>query len=82
MTDEQKEIFMNFITDYAIEQKKLHIHNHNHCVKRVIDLIPKDQLLNVSNAFEERLRKRCKDKEPGTFELIMDSLNIDASIKG
>ncbi len=82
MTDKQNEIFINFIIDYALEQRRLHIHNHNHCVKKVVDSIPHDELLNVSKAFEERLKERCKDKEPGTFELIMQSLNIDASIKG
>jgi hypothetical protein len=77
----QNEIFMDFITDYAIAQKKLHRYNHDHCVKHVIDCVPHDQLLNVSKVFEERLKERCKDK-PGTFELIMKSLNIDSSIKG
>lgn len=77
----QNETFMNFITDYAIAQKKLHRYNHDHCVKHVIDCVPHDQLLNVSKAFEERLKERCKDK-PGTFELIMESLNTDSSIKG
>jgi len=78
----QNDIFMNFVTDYAIAQKKLHKYNHDHCVKQVIDSIPHDELLNVSAAFEARLKERCKDKEPGTFELIMESLNIDSSIKG
>jgi hypothetical protein len=78
----QNNIFMNFVTDYAIAQKKLHRYNHDHCVKHVIDSIPHDELLNVSKAFEERLKKKCKDSgEPGTFELIMESLNMDSSIK-
>lgn len=77
----QNEIYMDFITDYAIAQKKLHRYNHDHCVKHVIDLIPDNELLNVSQVFEERLKERCKDK-PGTFELIMESLNMDSSIKG
>jgi len=78
----QNDIFMKFVTDYAIAQKKLHRYNHDHCVKQVIDSIPHDELPNVSAAFEARLKERCKDKEPGTFELIMQSLNVDSSIKG
>lgn len=78
----QNNIFMDFIIDYALAQRRLHIHNHNHCVKHVVDTIPHDELLNVSQAFEERLKERCKDEKPGTFELIMESLNIDSSIKG
>jgi len=78
----QNNIFMDFITDYAILQKKLHKYNHDHCVKQVVDSVPDDELLNVSAAFEKRLKEKCKDKEPDTFELIMESLNIDSSIKG
>ena len=78
----QNKMFEDFMIDYALEQKRLHIHNHNHCVKKVVDSIPNDELLNVSKAFEERLKERCKDKEPGTFELIMESLHINASVKG
>lgn len=78
----QNDIFMKFVTDYAIAQKKLHRYNHNHCVQQVIDSIPHDELPSVSAAFEARLKERCKDKEPGTFELIMQSLNVDSSIKG
>ena len=78
----QNKIFINFMVDYALAQRRLHRYNHDHCVKQVVDKIPNEELLNVSKAFEERLKERCKDKEPGTFELIMESLNIDSYIKG
>ena len=77
----EEKIVNDFCIDYAIAQKKLHRHNHNHCVKHVIDSIPADNLMGVSHAFAERLKERCKDK-PGLYETIMNSLEIESSIKG
>jgi len=77
----QNEMLMNFMTDYALAQKALHKHNHNHCVKKVVDSIPDEELLIVSAAFEARLKDRCKDK-PGQFESIMKALNLEESITG
>lgn len=77
----QSKMFEDFIIDYALAQKRLHIYNHNHCIKHVVDSIPNEELLIVSSAFESRLKERCKDK-PGLYETIMNSLEIESSIKG
>ena len=77
----QNEMLMNFMTDYALAQRALHKHNHIHCVKKVVNSIPDEELLIVSAAFEARLKDRCKDK-PGQFESIMKALNLEESITG
>lgn len=77
----QNEMLLTFMTDYAIFQRKLYETNHVACVKDVINTIPNEELLIVSEAFEARLKERCKDK-PGKFESIMNALNIEESITG
>ena len=77
----QNEMLMNFMTDYALFQKRLYKPNHDECVKDVVNTIPNEELLIVSAAFEARLKDRCKDK-PGQFESIMKALNLEESITG
>ena len=77
----QNELLIDLLIDYAIQQKKLHIHNHKHCLNVAVANIPREHLLNVSDAFQAELKARCKD-EPKLFDLIMDSLSMNSSIKG
>ncbi len=77
----EEKLVTDFCIDYAVMQKKLHRHNHNHCVKHVIDNIPNDNLLDVSNAFQTRLKEKLKNK-PGLFDDIMNSINQEAFVKG
>ena len=78
----QSKMFEDLMIDYCLEQKRLHVHNHNHCVKQVVNKVPDEDLQTVSAAFEARLKDRCNEKEPGLFELVMQSLNIESSVKG
>ena len=77
----QNELLIDLLIDYAIQQKKLHIHNHKYCLNVAAQNIPKEHLLDVSDAFQAELKARCKD-QPKLFNLIMDSLNMDSCIKG
>tara|TARA_R100001480_G_scaffold106062_1_gene108362 strand:- start:4257 stop:4505 length:249 start_codon:yes stop_codon:yes gene_type:complete len=77
----QNELLIDLLIDYAVQQKKLHIHNHKHCLNVAVESIPREHLLSVSEAFQAELKARCKD-EPKLFNLIMDSLNMDSCIKG
>ena len=77
----QNELLIDLLIDYAIQQKKLHIHNHKYCLNVAAQNIPKEHLLDVSDAFQSELKARCKD-QPKLFNLIMDSLNMDSCIKG
>jgi len=77
----EEKLVTDFCIDYAITQKKLHRHNHNHCVTKVIDSIPNENLLDVSSAFQTRLKEKLKDK-PSLFDDIMNSMNHETLVKG
>lgn len=77
----EEKLVTDFCIDYAVTQKKLHRHNHNHCVSKVVDSIPNENLLDVSSAFQTRLKEKLKD-QPGLFGDIMNSINQETFVKG
>ena len=72
---EEQEDMLHLIINYCIFQRKLYRSNHYQCIKQAIDKIPHDKLLDISKAFEARLKAQCSDEKE--FNEVMK--HIDSS---
>ena len=75
------ENIVEFMMDYCIQQRRLHRHNHDHCVQKVVSSLGEDNAAAFLNAFTNRLEMLLKH-EPDRFELVMQTMNLESMIKG
>jgi len=75
------ENIVEFMMDYTIQQRRLHKHNHDHCLAKVVNNISDKDAASFLNAFTNMLEAKLKH-EPDRYALVMESMNLDSLIKG